>query len=87
MLAAEFGTLPEPMRAEMRHYFDSNEQWLTRVLKEGKRGKVLEFTGAAVEAARALVGGLEGAMMIARSYGDPARFDAAKERLLADLGA
>jgi len=87
MLAAEFGTLPEPMRAEMRHYFDSNEQWLTRVLKEGKRAKVLEFTGAAVEAARALVGGLEGAMMIARSYGDPARFDAAKERLLANLGA
>ena len=87
MLAAEFGTLPEAMRAEMRHYFDANEHWLTGVLKEGKREKVLKFTGSAVEAARALVGGLEGAMMIARSYGDPARFDAAKERLLANLGA
>ena len=87
MLAAEFGTLPETMRTEMRHFFDANEQWLARVLKEGKRGKVLKFTGPAVEAARELVGGLEGAMMIARSYGDPARFDAAKERILANVGA
>ena len=87
MLAAEFGTLPEPMRAEMRHYFDENERWLTAVLKDGKRAKVLDFKGSPTEAARALVGGLEGAMMIARSYGDPTRFDGAKERLLADLGA
>jgi TetR/AcrR family transcriptional repressor of nem operon len=87
MLAAEFGTLPEPMREEMRHYFDANERWLTGVLKEGRRDKVLEFRGAPTEAARALVGALEGAMMIARSYADPSRFDAAKERVLADLGA
>ena|SRR5688572_7208417 len=87
MLAAEFGTLPEPMRVEMRHFFDENERWLTAVLKEGKREKVLNFRGVPTEAARALVGGLEGAMMIARSYGDPSRFDGAKERLLADLGA
>ena len=87
MLAAEFGTLPEAMRAEMRHFFDENERWLTGVLKEGKRDKALKFRGSPTEAARALVGGLEGAMMIARSYGDPARFEGAKERLLADLGA
>ena len=34
----------------------------------------------------ALVGALEGAMMIARSYGDAARFNAVTDRLLADLG-
>ena len=87
MLAAEFGTLPEAMRAEMRHYFDANEKWLTRVLKEGKRDKELKFTGTPVAAAQALVGSLEGAMMIARSYGDPARFKTVSDRLLADLGA
>jgi len=32
-----------------------------------------------------LVGALEGAMMMARSYGDPRRFAAASERLLADM--
>jgi TetR/AcrR family transcriptional repressor of nem operon len=87
MLAAEFGTLPEPMRDAMRHFFDVNERWLATVLKEGKRDKALKFRGSPVEAARALVGALEGAMMIARSYGDPSRFEGAKERALADLGA
>jgi TetR/AcrR family transcriptional repressor of nem operon len=87
MLAAEFGTLPEAMRDEMRHYFDMNEGWLVDVLKQGKREKKLKFTGAPAEVARALVGGLEGAMMMARSYGEPARFKSAAERLLADVGA
>jgi TetR/AcrR family transcriptional repressor of nem operon len=32
-----------------------------------------------------IVGSLEGAMMLARSYGEPARFDTAAERLLASL--
>ena len=87
MLAAEFGTLPGEMRDEMRHYFDANERWLTGVLNAGKKEKVLKFTGSSLEAARALVGSLEGAMMIARSYGEPARFKSASERLLADVGA
>ena len=87
MLAAEYGTLPEAMRDDMRHFFDENERWLASVLKEGKRAKALTFKGAPSEAARALVGSLEGAMMMARSYGDPARFEAVSERLLADLGA
>ena len=87
MLAAEYGTLPEAMRDEMRHFFDENERWLVGVLKEGRRAKVLAFKGMPSEAARALVGSLEGAMMIARSYGEPARFRAVSDRLLADLGA
>ena len=87
MLAAESGTLPEEMRDDMRHFFDENERWLVGVLKEGKRAKTLTFKGTPSDAARALVGSLEGAMMIARSYGDPARFTAVSDRLLADLGA
>ena len=86
MLAAEFGTLPKPMREDMKHFFDVNERWLAENLESGRREKKLKFTGTGVDAARALVGGLEGAMMIARSYQEPARFKAAADRLLADLG-
>jgi TetR/AcrR family transcriptional repressor of nem operon len=85
MLAAEWGTLPKPMREPMRHFFDENEKWLVKVLQEGKRAKRLSFSGTAAEAARTLVGGLEGAMMIARAYGDVPRFTAVSERLIADL--
>jgi len=87
MLAAEFGTLPEPMRVEMRHFFDENERWLVGVLKQGKREKTLKFAGSPADSAQALIGSLEGAMMIARSYSDPARFRMVSDRILADLGA
>jgi TetR/AcrR family transcriptional repressor of nem operon len=87
MLAAEYGTLPEPMRDDMRHFFDENERWLVGVLKQGKRDRTLAFTGSPADAARALIGSLEGAMMIARPYADPTRFNAVAERLLAELVA
>jgi TetR/AcrR family transcriptional regulator, transcriptional repressor for nem operon len=87
MLAAEYGTLPEPMRDDMRHFFDENERWLAAVLQQGKRERSLRFTGTAAQAAQSLVGALEGGMMIARSYGDVKRFRAASDRALKDLGA
>jgi TetR/AcrR family transcriptional repressor of nem operon len=87
MLAAEFGTLPKPMREDMRHFFDVNEKWLVGVLQQGKREKTLKFPGSVADAAQTLIGSLEGAMMIARSYGDVARFKAVSDRVLGDIGA
>jgi TetR/AcrR family transcriptional repressor of nem operon len=87
MLAAEFATLPKAMRENMRHYFDENERWLTAVLEQGRKAGQLKFTGAPREVARALVGSLEGAMMLARSYGQVARFNVVADRLLAELSA
>jgi TetR/AcrR family transcriptional repressor of nem operon len=87
MLAAEYGTLPEAMRTDMRHFFDENERWLKAVLQQGKRDGTLAFSGTAPAAAQSLIGALEGAMMIARSYGDVARFRSAADRALKELGA
>lgn len=87
MLAAEYGTLPEPMQQALTRFFDLNERWLAGVLERGRRRGVLTFAGAPREVARLLVGSLEGAMMLARSYGDPARFRAASRRLLTELRA
>ena len=87
MLAAEYTTLPKPMKAELKHFFDENERWLVAVLEEGQKTGKLRFTGSAREVARLVVGSLEGAMMLARSYDDVARFKSAAERLLAGLGA
>jgi TetR/AcrR family transcriptional repressor of nem operon len=85
MLAAEYATLPKPMQDEMRHFFDENERWLVRVLEAGRAAGSLRFTGAALDVARALVGSLEGAMMIARSYGEVARLETVADRLIAEL--
>jgi TetR/AcrR family transcriptional repressor of nem operon len=85
MLAAEYATLPKPMKDEMRHFFDENERWLVAVLDAGRASGTLKFSGSSLDVARALVGALEGAMMLARSYGEVARFEAVADRLLAEL--
>jgi len=85
MLASDYATLPKPMKEEVTHFFDENEHWLAAVLEQGRKSGGLEFKGSALELARVIVGSLEGAMMLARSYGDAARFDTAAERLLASL--
>jgi len=82
MLAAEYSTLAEPMQRAIRGFFEVNETWLTRLLESGRQAGDLTFEGPADEAANALTCTLEGAMLLARSYGDPARFDTAAARLL-----
>lgn len=83
MLAAEVGTLPEPMRRAVVAFFDASEVWLERVLDEGRRAGSLQFGGTPRETARMLLSGLEGAMLVARPYDDVARFQDASSRLLA----
>src|SRR5258708_4106540 len=50
-----------------------------------RREHVLRFPGRALESARLLLGSLEGAMLVARSYGDAGRFTSAAQRLLSEL--
>jgi TetR/AcrR family transcriptional repressor of nem operon len=85
MLAAEYQTLPAPMREAVTGFFDDNETWLTGVIEAGRRDGELRVTGSAHDAARLLVGGLEGAMLVARLRGDPARFDVSADQLLAAM--
>ena len=86
MLAAEFETLPKAMQAALDGFFAMNERWLVGVLEEGRNGGTVRFKGPASEAAQYIIGSLEGAMMMARSHGGMARFDAATRRLLSDFG-
>jgi TetR/AcrR family transcriptional regulator, transcriptional repressor for nem operon len=82
MLAAEYQTLPRPMLDRVLAFFDENEVWLTRILDAGRDSDELRFAGPAQEAARMIICGLEGAMLIARPYGDIARFQSAAKQLL-----
>jgi TetR/AcrR family transcriptional regulator, transcriptional repressor for nem operon len=85
MLAAEYQTLPGPMQDAVIGFFDRNETWLEGVLDQGRQDGSLRFAGSARDTARMIVGGLEGAMLVARPYGDIARFQAAAANLLAGL--
>jgi TetR/AcrR family transcriptional repressor of nem operon len=85
MLAADYDTLPQPMREAVIRFFDANESWLTGVFERGRAEGSVLLDGSSGEAAQALVGGLEGVMLIARPYGDAKRFEAAAIRLIASL--
>jgi TetR/AcrR family transcriptional regulator, transcriptional repressor for nem operon len=87
MLAAEYPTLPRPMQAAVVVFFDHNEDWLETVLEQGRDEGSLAFTGPAAGTARMIVSGLEGAMLVARPFGDAARFQVAAASLLASLAA
>jgi TetR/AcrR family transcriptional regulator, transcriptional repressor for nem operon len=85
ILAAEYQTLPKPMRRAVIRFFDENEAWLMRVLGQGQSDETLSFDGAPSDAAQTILSGLEGAMLVAGPYGDLARFQSAATRLLASL--
>jgi TetR/AcrR family transcriptional regulator, transcriptional repressor for nem operon len=85
MLAADFPTLSSAMRTGVVRFFDDNDAWLAQVLEQGRRDRTLRYEGSSRDAARMIVGALEGAILIARPYGDVARFEATAARLIADL--
>ena len=58
-----------------------------RNLESGRKAGRLRFEGSAIGTVRLLIAALEGAMLLARAYGEPARFTATAKRLLAELVA
>lgn len=87
MLAAEYASLPVSMQTEIRHFFDLNQQWLAGVVEEGRQANLFHNRGTANEIASMLLSALEGAMLVARPYGDLARFASAAEQILESLTA
>jgi len=85
MLAAEYETIPSPIRGSVVRFLDDNEAWLAVVLEQGRRDGSLSFVGSAAVLARSIVSGLEGALLIARPYRAIERFETAAAQLLASL--
>ncbi len=85
MLAAEYQTLPAPMREAVVRFFDINETWLEGVLDAGEQAGTVHSRGSTRDAARVVISTLEGAMLVARLRDDPSRLAAATDQLLAEL--
>lgn len=87
MLAAEMETLPQAMKEELHGFFAENVVWLAAVLEEGLRTKTVTYTGSAEAEAQSLLAGLQGAMLVSRSYASSAWFETAIQQMLARLHA
>jgi TetR/AcrR family transcriptional repressor of nem operon len=85
ILAAEYNTLPKSMRDAVIRFFDENQKWLAGVLAQGQADQTLTLTGAPDAIAQSILSTLEGAMLVARPYGDLTRFNTTAHQLLAGL--
>jgi TetR/AcrR family transcriptional regulator, transcriptional repressor for nem operon len=85
MLAAEYLTLPSPIRNAVIAFLNDNEAWLALVLEHGRNDGSLRFSNTAADTARSIISGLEGAMLVARPYGAVDRFETTAAQLLAGL--
>jgi TetR/AcrR family transcriptional repressor of nem operon len=85
MLAADYETLSEPMREAVITFFDHNENWLAGVIDQGRSDGSVRVDGASRDVAQMIIGTLEGAMLVARTYRDPHRFARSSGRLLAEI--
>ena len=86
VLAAEFDTLPEPMREGVKRYFIDAETWLTRTIRAGRADGSIPPGFHDRDTARLLIAGLEGAMLITRPRHDCQRFKELASTLFAGLG-
>lgn len=84
MLAAEYDTLPEPMRDGVNTFFHHNQTWLAALLDEGSAQRTMTFSGSSRDAARRIIATLEGAMLISRPCQDTHLLDGVTDRLIAD---
>ena len=85
VLLAEYETLPEPMRRAIDRFFSDSEEWVATVLEQGRAGGSLSFEALPRDAAGMIIGGLVGAMLLARSNNDVNRFRSAASLLLATV--
>ena len=85
MMAAEYATLGEPMRAALIHFFKNNEDWLEGLLARGRAAGELEFHDDSRAVAMALISAFEGATLIARAHGGVESFRTATRPLLASV--
>ena len=85
--AVEQETVPDAVGQAVRRLFAANEDWLAKLLEEGRKKRQFRFKGPADGAARFLFSSLEGALLTARAFHDTSRFEATTRWILEILTA
>ncbi len=85
VLEAEFHSLPEDMRREVRLLDQAMRDWLTELLETGRGQGVFHFEGNAPEKVLMVVSALQGVLQLARASG-PYVLPAVIRQLKRDLG-
>jgi len=69
-LAGEMMALPEDLRARVKHFFTTHQDWLTKLLKRGVARGEFRLPAPPAKVARSIFAALQGALLVKRATGD-----------------
>ncbi len=81
VLGAEFASLPEDLKAGVSRFFEMQQQFLTRLLDEGRDAGAFAFDGDAEAMAKVIASTLQGAILIKKARGDATYMDSILDSL------
>ncbi len=85
MMASDVGALPDVLAPSLNAFFEEQLEWLTSVLRTGKKNGELNYSGSAESQANLLLAALQGGLMITNATNDEAIFMSMSKTLLAQL--
>jgi len=68
MLAADFASVPEPVRAALKAFFRLHENWLAAVIADGKREGTIKSWSDPQSSARTAFAAFQGALLASRLF-------------------
>ena len=75
VLGGEYTALPEPMKAEIKAFFEEHQRWLAALFERGRQTGEFRFAGSPETTARLAFSAVEGSLLIQRATGDARQFD------------
>jgi TetR/AcrR family transcriptional repressor of nem operon len=85
IMASEYETLADPIKAQLVQFFQRNQAWLGEQLAEGRAANEFSFDGDPKALAIAIIGALEGSMLVARVLGGIESFRTSAKLILTSL--
>jgi len=81
VLGAEYASLPDDLKAGVNQFFGIQQQFLTRLLGEGREAGAFVFDGHAEAMAKVIASTLQGAILIKKARGDATYMDSILDSL------
>lgn len=85
-LACEVQGMPEPMRVEVKRFFESHQRWLEDILREGRDKNLFRFEENPAVLARLVFCALQGALLVERTTGDASQLQDVVAAVLHSVG-
>lgn len=85
MMAAELVSFPTEIRNEINGFFRDNENWIEKVIEQGKESGIMDYRIGSREQSQIIMAFIQGAQLLARTSGDLQYYDMMVQNLIIKL--